>query len=933
MRRIFHVVSNTHWDREWRFPFQKNRQMLVNMMDEALRILESDPAYRAFHLDSQSIVLDDYLAVRPDRRGAIERLVREGRLLIGPWFILPDEFQVGGESLIRNLLLGHRLCAPFGGAAKIGYSPFSWGQISQLPQIYKEFGVDVIMFYRGVNALESPKAEFVWEAPDGTRALTSRFSTMPRYNFYFYIYRPAVHNEPIAEKEFRWTRGGAPFHFADPDLAHDEDYYLLNPAEKYFADNVKRGVDEIIKAQAADFTTPHVIWCEGHDSSGPHPVTPRIIRDANAALRELGIDGEVIHSTLTDYAAGLLADADMTALPVVTGERRSAQFNRRSTNLYGYTTSARMFLKQENFDVERWLQFYAEPFNAIAGMLGLDIRDEYLNMAWRLLLENSAHDSIGGCSLDEVHADMMSRSKQAREIARGVFERAAKFICGRIDLAAHAPESIHLVAFNPTTYERDEIVEAVIDVPQELDKGGLAIKDAAAAPVPLQLIERAPAEPVLEQMTDCPMFFKMIRYRAHIALKHIPSLGFTTAHVEPAAKSWEAKGRKLAGRAKDKRVTLENEHLRVAVNANGTLDVTDKAAGHTTAGIAYFADEGEAGHAWVHTPVEPVITTLGGRAKIKIVENGPLTATVAIQHAMKIPAAINLAKKERTGKPVTMPITLHVTLKKGARRVDLGVAWDNPAESHRLRVMVPTGLAAEHHYGEGQFDVPRRAIARPDTSDWVEQPMHDYPMHHFCGCNVGISPAQTRGLSILVDGLKEYEAIPGSAGVTLAVTLFRAYTYIIQPSSVQDYSHQKGAQCLGPGRARLAFYPHAGDWAEGGVYPEALRFNLPPRLAQVGRTEGNLSPVTSFLRLASENLIFSALKEADDRAPGAFTLRVYNPTEDAISGRAEFHAPVSSVERQTMEEKAIAPEDSSEAGFTIAATHGKIVTYRVAMKS
>src|SRR5690606_25907927 len=118
-------------------------------------------------------------------------------------------------------------CAPFGGAAKIGYSPFSWGQISQLPQIYKEFGVDVIMFYRGVNALESPKAEFIWEAPDGTRALTSRFSTMPRYNFYFYIYRPAVHNEPIAEKEYRWTRGGAPFHFADPDAARDEDYYLL----------------------------------------------------------------------------------------------------------------------------------------------------------------------------------------------------------------------------------------------------------------------------------------------------------------------------------------------------------------------------------------------------------------------------------------------------------------------------------------------------------------------------------------------------------------------------------------------------------------------------------------------------------------------------------------------------------------------------------
>ena len=156
--KVFHVISNTHWDREWRFPFQKNRQHLVEMIDSVLKILENDSNYRAFHLDSQSIVLRDYLEIRPDKKEQIMKFVQQDRLFIGPWFILPDEFMISGENLIRNLLLGHETCKAFGKVSKIGYSPFSWGQISQLPQIYRGFDIDLIMFYRGVNSLDSKKA-------------------------------------------------------------------------------------------------------------------------------------------------------------------------------------------------------------------------------------------------------------------------------------------------------------------------------------------------------------------------------------------------------------------------------------------------------------------------------------------------------------------------------------------------------------------------------------------------------------------------------------------------------------------------------------------------------------------------------------------------------------------------------------------------------
>jgi mannosylglycerate hydrolase len=309
--KVFHLISNTHWDREWRYPFQRNRQMLVEMIDNVLEILLKEPEYRAFHLDSQSIVLDDYLEIRPEKKQDIQKLVKAKRLLIGPWYILPDEFQVGGENLIRNLLLGHKVCSEFGGASKVGYSPFSWGQISQLPQIYAGFRIDVIMFYRGVNSIDSKSAEFLWEGADGTIALTSRFSTMPRYNFYFYIYRKVIHNEDFQDVEYSWKRKGLLFHTADAELK--EDYYNIEPWDEYFPENVKSSVERIAADQADDFTTENVIWMEGHDSSGPNIKTVNIIRDIKKEFPGI----KVLHSTLEEYAEALKKTVDYKKLPLL----------------------------------------------------------------------------------------------------------------------------------------------------------------------------------------------------------------------------------------------------------------------------------------------------------------------------------------------------------------------------------------------------------------------------------------------------------------------------------------------------------------------------------------------------------------------------------------------------------------------------------------
>lgn len=163
------IVQHTHWDREWYYPFQVFRFRLVKLVDTVLDLLASDPDFGPYTLDGQAIILEDYLALRPQRENEIRKNVLSGQLFIGPLYVLPDEFLVSGESLVRNLMLGHKICQHFGGQMNVGYIPDSFGHIGQLPQILAQCGMEAAVFRRG---LSDEPAELWWQAPDCTRLLS-----------------------------------------------------------------------------------------------------------------------------------------------------------------------------------------------------------------------------------------------------------------------------------------------------------------------------------------------------------------------------------------------------------------------------------------------------------------------------------------------------------------------------------------------------------------------------------------------------------------------------------------------------------------------------------------------------------------------------------------------------------------------------------------
>ncbi len=166
--QTLHVISHTHWDREWYLTFQQFRLKLVHMVDKLLDILEADPEYRYFMLDGQTIVLDDYLQMRPEREAVLREHIEAGRILIGPWHILSDMFLVSPEAQIRNLLEGARTATRFGPKMPVGYSPDPFGNHGQVPQMLRGFGIGTACLWRGVGDLPT---ELWWDSPDGSRVL------------------------------------------------------------------------------------------------------------------------------------------------------------------------------------------------------------------------------------------------------------------------------------------------------------------------------------------------------------------------------------------------------------------------------------------------------------------------------------------------------------------------------------------------------------------------------------------------------------------------------------------------------------------------------------------------------------------------------------------------------------------------------------------
>lgn len=928
------VVPHTHWDREWRYPLWRNRLLLVEFMDELLDTLEAHPEYRSFVTDGQCVLIEDYLQIRPENEPRVRQAIADGRLSIGPWYTLPDLYPIDGECLIRNLLRGLRVSRALGGHLGIGYNSFGWGQTAQFPQIYAGFGFSFAIAAKRVSKERAPACEFLWEAPDGTRLLTTRLGECARANAFFNAYIPIRHGMDYMSDAFRydWGERTPVTRTADPAQA-DQDYFAFPGGGGYHPEKVR---DAWWAAwDAMDETTVpdcRLLMC-GTDFSGALPALPRMIADADAAFDDI----EFVHGTLEDYAAVLAERVNRKKLPVVEGEMRDGP----ASGCSGNALTTRAYLKVANKRAQNALLRRAEPLATLSAMDGAEYPAALLDAAWTHLLRAHPHDSINGVTQDKTAEDTLNRIAQATEIGEVVTDAAVREWLSRIDLSGCDPDDVLLVAVNPLTRPSGGVVKLCLDTPRDREVWDFELVDSEGNKREVQAVQRAERTLPVHDPESRPWPFYADRHTVWADLGELPAGGYEVFRVRPSrhfereAHWWPnmrtSRGEDIASGPR----TLANEHVRVEVAGDGTFALTDRATGRTYAGLHAFEDAGDVGDYWAYYPPgeDQVYTSHGLPARVRLEDNGPLAATIAIELALLLPGRAEAgevpsrSESRRGAETREMVVTTRLTLRRGARRVDIRTTLTNTVEDHRLRVLLPTDLDLTHADASGHFTVDRRAIEpprQPDGSFWPE--MRTLPMQHFVDVSDG-----TAGLAVVHDSLVEYAVLPDERH-TLAVTLFRAVRNRIctEFRSTGDWRSQNGGQCLRDMEFTYALVPHAGDWAAAEIYAEAEALNAPPLTYQASRVEGGTWPLRrGLLSVEPANLIVSAIKRSEDRA-GTYLIRVFNPTGRPIDGRVRTDLDIAAAWLTNLDEAReaelpVGPEDDVH----LSVPPGKIVTIEI----
>jgi hypothetical protein len=886
--RTIHVICNTHWDREWVYPFRETQLLLVEFMDALLDLLDRSPDYHSFLMDSQTLCVEDYLELRPESRPRVEKHVKSGRLLIGPWYSLPEEYIVNGESLVRNMVVGHRVAQSLGKVMKLGYTPFSYGQTSQMPQIYNGFDIDTIIFYRGIN---TPKSEYIMEGPDGSRVLGCRFGALSRFSFYFYIYRRCIYNKTRDDWGYEWNRGALPFRLCGEDCRIDH-YYVLDPQKQkmYLKELIPQQIRRLIEDESKHFTTSHIASMQGFDSSEPDPIEPELIAECQKHVPE----HKVIQSSLEDFMEKMRKEVRDPF--VIRGESRDPGATVKWTHLMGDVLSSRTRTKRLSAQAETMLQRWAEPFASLAWSLGAEYPRSALDLAWRYLLISHPHDTICGAGIDQMEKDMVHNLEQCQIISKGLMRRGMQHIQRRINTSHIPPEESALTIFNPSPFERSEVVSLYLDLPEESNYEDFSLAGPDGKTGPTQEVSRYPHGTLVRNLEDISLELRSTRVKMHFLAEGVPALGYKTHHVSREASKSEPRGDVAVGVN-----AMENSHLLVHFNSDGTLRVAHKATGHVFEGLHYFEDGGETGHPWIHMtpPFDEIITSHGAPVDIACEESGPLLARFRIDCRMNIPVGLRHAPDgaHRSADRRELLISSFITLRSQSRRLDITTRFDNNCLFHRLRVGFPLHIPAAESSAEAAFDVIERKIDREPGTPYYGRENPTYPNHRFMDVSDG-----KIGLAILNDGLREYE-VKDRPDRTIAITLLRAYEFRQSPVIDRWDVHPEMvlSQAPGPHEFRYAIYPHAGNWEEGEVVQEAEKFCLPLQAAQAGPHEGDLPRELSFLRVQPESLALTALKRCERRQ--SLVLRLFNPTSRAVRAKISCAEPIKAAHLMNLNEE------------------------------
>ena len=925
MKKRLHVLSNTHWDREHRHGFQETRMMLVDAVDKLLEIIETDPDFKSFTFDGQSVVLEDYLEIKPHMRDRLAEHMRSGKILVGPWYTLPDCTPANPEALVRNLLVGHRVGEAFGPVMKAGYSIFSFGQIAQLPQLYAEFGIDCLIFYKGAPKQLIKESEFVWEAPDGTRALCSRLGPESRLNFFAYFTVPVILGGHMMRNGWRvdYTDQTGLCHYIDT-ASNRHVATELKPDIRIREEEIRPAIDEVMRSVEESVAKRTFIAFDGIDFSTPMKEIPAAIAKANEIM---GDELEVIHSNIMEYFREFKEEVDPDSLCTFKGEARFGPID----SVHSETLSATMPLKQRMFDAEQELLGYAEPFSVLSDISLAGYPKEMLDFAWRYLLKAQAHDSFHGAGAEKIVPDTFFRIAQVQEIAETLSRKALERMVARVDTSSLNDDDLVFTVFNPSPFERTEMVRLVLEFPRKEHVRSFSILDLTdSSECSFHVLDEYENNLSSVNAENRPKAVYSHCILTDVLVSEIPGCGYKTFLVkrekgdpsdipnpfgtpvylkDPVARNTRC---------------LDNGLVRVSVNADSSLSIIDHETGREYTDLHTFVDSGDSGNVWVHNPPvhNAVFESTACPHECVIVENSHLAATLEMRIHMHLPVAVTTDRKHRTREQTEFNLFSQISLKAGSRTVEFQTRVENRVRDHKLSLKFQPGIPADFTTSDSSFELKRRPI---DPLHEIKDPqaaIYRHPLQTFVDLST-----EDGGLALFTKGLHEFETgAPENPFVKL--TLLRSITQAF-PVHLEAFltAKEEYSQCQGQQLFEYALMVHSGSFESDCVARQAERYVRPVRAMQYGKMSGGAMPLTgSGLSVAHPLTKVLCVKKAEDG--NGLIIRLNNPSGEAIQEKVLLPEGVKTVRQCNCNEETVCELNANGRQLDLELAPYKIVTLK-----
>ncbi|GLW57473.1 glycosyl hydrolase-related protein [Kitasatospora phosalacinea] len=828
-----HVVTHVHWDREWYRPFESYRARLVELAARVCAELD-DGRMTTFHLDGQTIVLADVQALRPDLADRLAAHARAGRLTLGPWHVLADNQLVSGENLVRNLLTARRWGARVGVLADVGYCPDTFGHPADLPRILNGFGMDTALVWRGAP---DGVARFHWRSPDGSQVLAA--------------------NQGYHAAEVLW---------AEPDG------------------------DSGRAARLKDFLTaerdrlPGGPWLlmNGGDHLAPTDPAGALAATAPAAAEQGAALGE---STLAAFFAAAREAAEAGGVPLVEGPLRHRPG--RLTFLLPGTFSARTYLKQANAAAQTDLERWAEPLLALHAPGDATLAAE-LRHAWELLLRNAPHDSICGCSVDEVHRENEVRFERVGQTADHLVLRALG--AAGLDTRRYGDPETERAAFavlNP--HPRPHTGPVTVELLTAPGRHPQAVTGPDGAPVPFEaelLGEETAFEADLDLLPDSR---PALRHRLHLLAADVPALGHAVHTVllgdtpRPDAGATVEEGVRALPLADGAALTAGDD-------AALTLRLAD---GTELPGLAALRDEGDRGDTYNFDPVAhdaPRVPRLRAARR----RTSAVRSVLELDAVIELPTGLTADRAARSADTVEVPLTVtvaHWPGHDGPLRWNL--TFDNTADDHRLRAHFPTPAPSARWSADTHYSLLDHPVG-PDLGPLPTERAHEAEY----GC-VPVQSVSAIGdgelrIAVAAAGLPERTGLAAefspSGQDEMVVTLLRAVGWLsrfdlnARTTGAGPMMATPEAQCRRRHSYDLALAVGAPVAADADLVALAEAATVPLRAAQL--RPGTAPAATGAPGLRVRGARMTALKGAEDG--DGLVLRLSNPTGRPAAAEVEL---------------------------------------------